>query len=303
MNPQKVVLITGASTGFGRLFAETLARKRFHVFATMRGIQSKNAKAAQELLDLAKRESLEIHPLELDVTDESSVEKATRAAIEAAGRIDILINNAGYGLMGVTEAIAAEQSQRIMDTNFFGVVRVNRAVLPHMRRQKSGLLIYISSGAGRIVIPSMGLYCASKFAMEALAESYSYDVAAQGIDSVIVQPGAYPTSVFSNIERAADKAREATYGEVSGIADRLLGQLGATKANPQDVADAVLQIIETPAGSRKLRYRVSPPGSGLGVDEINAVSERIQGEMLRALGVLEMTRLKPATDAGTPSMQ
>ena len=287
-------MITGASTGFGRLFAETLARKNYRVFATMRGLQSKNAHFAQELLDLAKKESLWIHPLELDVTDEASVKNATDSAVNQTGRIDILINNAGYGVMGVTESVTTEQSQRIMDTNFLGVVRVNRAVLPHMRRQKSGLLIYISSGAGRLVIPSLGLYCASKFAMEALAESYSYDVAGQGIDSVIIQPGSYSTAAFNNIERAAEPAREDAYGEVGGIADRLLRQLSSTKANPQDIADAVLQIIETPPGKRHLRYRLTRPGAGLGVEEINSTSARIQRQLLQALDLTELTRLKSA---------
>jgi NADP-dependent 3-hydroxy acid dehydrogenase YdfG len=298
MDSQPVVLITGASTGFGRLFAETLARKHYRVFATMRGLQTKNTNSAQQLRALAKKESLSIRTLELDVTDDVSVEQATRATIQEAGRIDILINNAGYGVMGVTEAVTTEQSQRILNTNFLGVVRMNRAVLPQMRQQKSGLIIYISSGAGRVVIPSMGLYCASKFAMEALAESYHYDLSAQGIDSVIIQPGAYPTSVFNNIERAADTSREATYGEVRGIADQLLRQLGATKANPQDIGDAVLQIIETPAGKRHLRYRVSPPGSGLGVDEINAVSSRIQQQMLQTLGLADITKFKVTSGAG-----
>jgi NADP-dependent 3-hydroxy acid dehydrogenase YdfG len=186
-----------------------------------------------------------------------------------------------------------------MNTNFLGVVRMNRAVLPQMRLQKSGLIVYISSGGGRVVIPSMGLYCASKFAVEALAESYHYDLSAQGIDSVIVQPGAYPTSVFSNIEHAADTARESTYGDVRRIAEQLLRQLGASKANPQDIADAVLKIIETPAGTRKLRYRVSPPGSGLGVDEINATSSRVQQQMLQALGLADITKFKIATEAGS----
>jgi NAD(P)-dependent dehydrogenase (short-subunit alcohol dehydrogenase family) len=296
MDSKQVVLITGASTGFGRLIAETLARKHYRVFATMRGVAGKNAKAAQELRELAAKESLWIRPLDLDVTDDSSVERAVRDAIEQAGRIDILVNNAGYGLMGVTEAITTDQAQRIMNTNFLGVVRMNRAALPHMRRQKSGLLVYISSGAGRVVIPSMALYCASKFAMEALAESYHYELAAHGIDAAIVQPGAYRTAVFDNMERAADTAREDTYGEVNKIADQLLRQLGATTANPQDIADAVLQIIETPAGKRKLRYRVSPPGAGLGVDEINALSERIQQQMLQGLGLTEITKLKLASE-------
>jgi NAD(P)-dependent dehydrogenase (short-subunit alcohol dehydrogenase family) len=191
MNSRQVVLITGSSTGFGRLFAVTLARNGHTVFATMRDPGGRNAKNASEIRALAEKDALPIHVLELDVTDDASVERAVNAAIAKAGRIDVAINNAGYYLSGLEEAVTTEQAQRLMDTNFIGPVRVNRAVLPHMRRQRSGVLIHVSSGAGRVVLPSVGFYCASKFALEALAEAYSYELAAQGIESVIVEPGQY----------------------------------------------------------------------------------------------------------------
>src|SRR5258706_7275883 len=186
MNSKQVVLITGSSTGFGRLFADTLARKGHTVFATMRDIGGRNAKNASEIRALAEKNSLPIDVLELDVTNDASVERAVQAAVTKAGRIDVAINNAGYFLSGLAEAVTTEQAQHLVDTNSFGPVRVNRAVLPHMRRQRSGVLMHISSGAGRVVIPSGGFYCASKFALEALAEAYSYELAAQGIESVIV---------------------------------------------------------------------------------------------------------------------
>jgi NAD(P)-dependent dehydrogenase (short-subunit alcohol dehydrogenase family) len=299
MESAQVVLITGASTGFGRLIAETLARKKYRVFATMRGVQAKNAKAAQELREMAEKESLWIRPLELDVTDEGSVERAVGAAIDQAGRIDVLVNNAGYAVMGLVESVTTEQVQRIMDTNFFGVVRMNRVVLPHMRKQKSGLLMHISSGAGRVVLPSMGVYCATKYAMEAMAEAYHYELAAQGIDSLLVEPGAYPTPIFNNIERGSDTDREETYGEVRTITGRVSAALASAKGNPQQIADAVLQIIETPAGQRKLRYRVSASASGLGVDEINAVSEQVQQQMLQGFGFTEIVKFKSSSETNS----
>src|SRR6266851_1951372 len=187
MNSKQVVLITG----FGRMFADTLARRGHTVFATMRDPGGRNAKNASAIRALAEKDSLPIYVLELDVTDDASVERAVDAAIGKAGRIDVAINNAGYAVSGLAEAVTIEQAQRLMDTNFVGSVRVNRAVLPHMRRQRSGVLMHISSGAGRIIAPSMGFYCASKFALEALAEAYRYELAAQGIESVIVEPGPY----------------------------------------------------------------------------------------------------------------
>ena len=291
MNSKQVVLITGTSTGFGRLFTETLARKGHTVFATMRDPGGRNAKNAAEIRTLEEKDSLPVHVLEMDVTDDASVERAVDAAVAKAGRIDVAINNAGYVVSGLAEAVTTEQAQRLMDTNFFGSVRVNRAVLPHMRRQRSGVLMHISSAAGRVIAPSMGFYCASKFALEALAEAYSYELASQGIESVIVEPGQYETPVFGNIVTAADEARTYTYGAVKQIPAKVNAALSSTAGNAQEVADAVLRIVETPAGEKQLRYLVSP--ETFGVDEINALSKQVQAKVLEAFGLAaETTFLK-----------
>ena len=288
MNSKQVILITGASTGFGRLFANTLARNGHTVFATMRDPKGRNAKNASEIRSLAEKGSLPIDVLELDVTDDASVERAVKAAVNKAGRIDVAINNAGYYLSGLEEAVTTEQAQRLMDTNFFGPVRVNRAVLPHMRRQRSGMLMHISSGAGRVILPSAGFYCASKFALEALAEAYSYELASQGIESVILEPGQYETPVFGNTVRAADEARTNTYGAVREIPAKINAALSSTAGNAQEVADAVLRIIETPAGEKQLRYFVSP--QNFGVDEINALSKQVQAKVLEGFGLAADTK-------------
>src|SRR3989440_6626071 len=296
MNSKQVVLITGSSTGFGRLFTETLARKGHTVFATMRDPGGRNAQNASEIRALAEKDSLPISVLEMDVPDDASVERAVDAAVAKAGRIDVAINNAGYVVSGLAEAVTTEQAQRLMDTNFFGPVRVNRAVLPHMRRQRSGVLMHISSGAGRVVLPSGGFYCASKFALEALAEAYSYELAAQGIESVIVVPGVYGTPVFGNTVRAADEARTSTYGAAKEIPARVNGALSSTAGNAQEVADAVLRIIETPAGERQLRYFVSPQDFGL--NEINALSKQVQANLIEAFGLAADTKFLKGRAAG-----
>src|ERR1700674_2549532 len=283
MNSKQVVLITGASTGFGRLFTETLARNGHTVFATMRDIGGRNAKNSSEIRTLAEKDSLPIYVLELDVTDDASVHRAVDAAVAKAGRIDVAINNAGYYLTGLEEAVTTEQARRLMDTNFLGPVRVNRAVLPHMRHQRSGVLMHVSSGAGRVVLPSAGFYCASKFALEALAEAYSYELAAQGIESVIVEPGAYETPVFGNTVTASDEGRASAYGAGKDIPAKVNAALSSGAGNAQEVADAVLRIIETPSGEKQLRYIVSP--SGFGVDQINALSMQVQAKLLEAFGL------------------
>jgi NAD(P)-dependent dehydrogenase (short-subunit alcohol dehydrogenase family) len=297
MDSRQVVLITGSSTGFGRLIAETLARRGHTVFATMRDIQGRNATNASEIRVLAEKESLPLHVLELDVTNDASVDQAVHKSIEQAGRVDVAINNAGYGLIGLAEAVTTEQARQIMDTNFFGSVRVNRAVLPYMRRQRSGLLLHVSSGAGRLVIPTFSFYCASKFAMESLAEAYHYELAPQGIESSIVEPGAYQTSVFGNIVTAADQGRTNTYGVANEIAAKINGLLTSAAGNPQEVADAVLRILETPAGERKLRYRISP--ADLGVDEINDLCEQVQARLFEGFGIAANTAFAKRSTAAT----
>lgn len=293
-NGAQVVLITGASSGFGRLIAETLARRGFHVFATMRNAKTRNAPVASELEQLTKGESLRLEVLELDVTQDASVEQTVAAVIARCGRIDVLVNNAGYGIMDLCETVTLAQAQRQLDVNFFGVARMNRAVVPAMKRQKSGLMLHVSSGAGRLAIPGMGLYCASKFAMEALAETYRYELASQGIDSVILEPGPYATPIADKLETGEDESRKAGYGEMAQVPRRILEEIRSSRGNPQEIADKVLQIIETPAGQRQLRYRVG--GGGRGVERINALTDEVQAQLLEAFGIAEAAKFELASD-------
>jgi NAD(P)-dependent dehydrogenase (short-subunit alcohol dehydrogenase family) len=290
MNSEKVALVTGCSSGFGRAIAETLARRNCHVFATVREIQGRNRKAAGDLVALAKQESLPLQVLELDVTSETSVQSAVDAAQSEAGRIDVLVNNAGDSLLGLLEASTVEQTQRIFDTNFFGVVRMNRAVLPLMRRRGKGLLLHISSGFGRIAMAGMGMYSASKFAVEAIAEAYCYELASQGIDSIIVEPGPYATALTYRMERAADESRTSTYGEAKEIPAKLYADLCAAKGDPQEVADAVLHLIETPAGRRPLRTTVGFPQEMF--QRLNESSEQVLRGLLHHIGLAPLTEFQ-----------
>jgi len=262
----------------------------------MRNASGRNAAAAREIAELAKRESLSLQAVELDVTDDGSVERAVNEVTAKCGRIDVLVNNAGYGIMDLAESVTMAQAQRQFDTNFFGVLRMNRAVLPVMKRQGSGLLLHISSGAGRLAIPGMGLYCASKFALEALAEVYRYELASQGIDSVVIEPGAYATPAMGKLERGEDPGRKSGYGEMALVPEKIQAKLVSLQANPQELADAVLQIIETPAGHRQLRYRVGPGGPG--VQRINALTDEVQVQLLEALGVTALAKFKKQSSMG-----
>jgi NAD(P)-dependent dehydrogenase (short-subunit alcohol dehydrogenase family) len=262
----------------------------------MREINGRNAAVARELDDLARRESWLLHTVELDVTKDSSVQRAMDDVVAKSGRIDVLVNNAGHGIVDLAETVTMAQAQRQFDTNFFAIVRMNRAVLPAMKRQGSGLLLHVSSGAGRLAIPGMGMYCASKFAMEALAETYRYELASQGIDSVVIEPGAYATPIMEKLEPGEDSDRKTGYRKTAQIPEMILSRLRGARANPQEIGDAVRSIIETPAGQRKMRYRVGPGGPG--VERINALTDEIQVQLLEALGLTELTRFKiRASDA------
>jgi NAD(P)-dependent dehydrogenase (short-subunit alcohol dehydrogenase family) len=290
MSSGAVVVITGSSTGFGRLIAHTLARKGYRVFATMREVNGRNAAAAAQIRAMAVREGLAEEVLELDVTDEGSVERAVNEVMATCGRIDIVVNNAGYGILDLAESVTPAQAQRQFDTNFFGVLRMNRAVLPSMKREGKGLLLHISSGAGRLAIPAMGLYCASKFAMEALAEVYRYELASLGIDSVVIEPGAYPTPIMAKLHGGEDPDRKADYGDAAKLPEMMSAILKKSQANPQEVADMALQIIETPAGKRHLRYRVA--ANDLGVRRINDLTDEVQSQLLAAFVMTELTRFR-----------
>ena len=190
----KRILITGTSSGFGKNASIALAQKGHTVFATMRGVEGKNADQATALREQAQDKGWDLFVLELDVTDDASVTKAVDQAVSKAGGLDVLVNNAGIGNFGIQETFTPEQVQKLFDVNVFGVLRLNRAVLPSMRKAGSGTIIYISSGLGRVLFPFVGPYAATKFAVEALAEAASYELKPLGIHTHIIQPGAYGTS-------------------------------------------------------------------------------------------------------------
>jgi NAD(P)-dependent dehydrogenase (short-subunit alcohol dehydrogenase family) len=286
------VLITGTSSGFGRLTTQTLAKKGFTVFASMRGVSGKNAAAAAELRAWAEREGGEVHVLELDVTDQASVDAAVELVLSKDGHIDVAVNNAGYGMVGHDETFSTEQAQALFNVNFFGAQRVNRAVLPSMLKRGKGLIIHITSSLGRVVIPCMGIYCASKFALEALAEAYQYELAQTGVESVIVQPGAFGTAIGSKLPQPENPERAASYGNSVQISQHLAEKLesmllGPTAPSPQLVADAIAKLIETPAGQRPLRTVIDPL-TGQGTEAINAVAAQVQAASFEAMGMKEL---------------
>jgi NAD(P)-dependent dehydrogenase (short-subunit alcohol dehydrogenase family) len=258
MSESRNVFITGASSGFGWDTSVSLAQRGHTVFAAMRGVNDKNADAAQRLRREAEANAWNLHVLEMDVTDESAVEAAVSQAIETAGHLDVVINNAGVGTFGAQEAFPVEQVQDVFDVNVFGVLRVNRAALPHMRSRGKGHIIYVSSGLGRFVFPFVGPYAGTKFALEGLAEAASYELKTEGIDTTIVQPGAFGTTFGANMLQPRDGDRLATYGDsVKGMFSAMAkGFAEREYQDPQEVVNVLVELAESDPGNRPLRVPV-----------------------------------------------
>ncbi|HET8920530.1 MAG TPA: SDR family oxidoreductase [Xanthobacteraceae bacterium] len=283
----KTILITGAASGFGRDTAETLARAGHTVFASMRDVNGKHRDQANDL----RKQSIAV--VELDVSDDASVDAAVKEVLSRTGRVDVLVNNAGIASAGITEAFTADQAKVIFNTNVVGLLRTSRAVLPTMRAQGDGLIINIGSILGRVTFPFFGIYGASKFAVEALTESLRYEVSQLGVDIVLVQPSAYPTNMYAAIQQPADAGRAAGYGAVAEIPGKMfetfMGMFASANApNPHDVAGAIAKLIATPKGARAARLVV---GQAFGADAVNDAVAPIQHRVVEGLGLGALTIL------------
>lgn len=289
----QTILITGASSGFGRDTALTLARAGYTIYASMREPTGRNRDKAESLASEATKETLPLKIIELDVTSTESVNRAVAGVVAEAGRIDVLVNNAGYATAGVSEGFTDAQVAKQFDVNVVGVQRMLRAVLPHMRTQKDGLVINIGSILGRVTFPFFGIYGATKFAVEALTESYRYEVSQLGVDVVLVQPSAYPTSMYSSVEFPSDTASIGEYGAIGNIPGAMFTHFmtlfkATTAPNPHDVGQAIASLIAQPKGQRPIRTVV---GADFGSMTVNQQTEPVQAGVMKALGLDHLARV------------
>lgn len=270
-----VVVVTGSSSGFGRNTVERFADAGWRVYATMRQSKGRNAQAAAELAARG------IRVVELDVTDQSSTNHAADEVLDEAGSVDVLVNNAGTTYSGPTEAFTVEAVRAQFELNVFSTLRVNRAFLPSMRERRSGLIVYISSVSGRLVMPGFGVYCASKAATEVFAETMSYEVGPLGIDVAIVEPGAFATNIGNSRVAADDPERAGAYAHLEPTSGAIINAIvkNAQVRDAHDVSEAVYHLATLPAGSRPLRT-VVPPNPY--VERINAACALSQREALAA---------------------
>ena len=277
----KSVLITGCSSGFGRLGAEHYARAGARVFATMRGLPRPEA---EELRSLAAREGLNLHVIEIDVLSDEQVERGVAEAMRInGGPLDVLINNAGIGISGPVEVQDMEATKLAFDTNVFGCHRMARAVLPGMREKGGGQIFQISSQLGRVIVPYGGHYSATKFALEAMGEQLAYELVPHNIEVTIIEPGGYPTEVWVNRNIYTGALKERIAAEHAQGYPQVVARMGTEdgsgrSADPMDVPRAIARTIALPAGTRPLRVPVS--GGPIPQTAINEVTARTQLEWL-----------------------
>ena len=291
MKKLKNVLITGAAGGFGTIIIDALLSEGYTIAGAMRDTEGRNKQAAETL------EQKGVFVVEIDVTNDDSVVDGVNKAAAEMGSIDILINNAGLGAGGIQEGFTADDWKKVFDVNVFGVQRMTRAVLPYMKRQQHGLLMLISSLSARLSVPFQGPYSPSKWAAEALAESYKVEVSNLGIESCIVEPGGFPTQFIGSLLQPSDKERLLDYGAIKDLPDALLSSVKSvfesnTEQTPDLVSNAVINLIKMPQGTRPMRTEVDRMFMGDLVAPLNQQLAEANEKVYEAFQMEYLTKVK-----------
>jgi NAD(P)-dependent dehydrogenase (short-subunit alcohol dehydrogenase family) len=291
---KQVIVITGASSGFGRLSANALAKAGHTVYASMRDTAGRNAPQVADVERYAGDNKVDLRAIELDVNSQSSVDAAIAKIIAEQGRLDVVMHNAGHLVFGPAEAFTPEQLAELYDVNVLSTQRVNRAALPQLRKQGRGLLVWVSSSSSAGGTPPyLAPYFAAKAGMDAMAVVYARELARWGIETSIIVPGAFTggTNHFAHAGSPADKARVAEYeaGPYAGFGDEIMKAFGAIvppDADAASVADAVVKVVDTPFGRRPFRVHIDPTQDG--ADVAFAVIDRVRNEMLHRVGFSDL---------------
>jgi NAD(P)-dependent dehydrogenase (short-subunit alcohol dehydrogenase family) len=291
---ENVIVITGASSGFGSLAARALARAKHIVYASMRDTTGRNAPQVEEARQFAKDNNVDLRTIELDVASQESADVAIQKIVSENKRLDVVIHNAGHMVFGPAEAFTPEQLAELYDVNVLSTQRVNRAALPQLRKQRRGLVIWVSSSSSAGGTPPyLAPYFAAKAGMDALAVVYARELTRWGIETSIIVPGAFTggTNHFANAGSPADKARAAEYeaGPYAGFADQVLkgfASIVPPDADVSVVADAIVKVVDAPFGKRPFRVHIDPTQDGAEV--VNMVLDRVRAELLRRIGLADV---------------
>lgn len=286
----KTILVTGASSGFGAMTVRALADAGHRVYAGMRNTADRNRPAVAQAAEYAHEHGVDLRSTDLDISDQSSVDAAVAAIVAESGRIDVLVHNAGHMVLGPLEAFTPEQLHEVFDVNAASTQRVNRAVLPHLREQGDGLLVWVGSTSTRGGTPPyLGPYFAAKAAMDSLAVTYAAELARFGIDTTIVVPGAFTsgTNHFAHSGRPADtavaEAYEARYAGLSEQVGARLADITPPDADPAEVAAAIVRVVDTPKGQRPFRVHIDPADDG--AETVNRVGDLVRTAFYRRIGL------------------
>src|SRR5882757_6288514 len=295
---KSIIVITGASSGFGALAARALARAGHTVYASLRETEGRNAPQVKEVEKYAADHGVDLCPIELDVSSQESCNAAIQEIVAKNARLDVVIHNAGHMVFGPAEAFTPEQLAELYDINVLSTQRVNRAALPRMRKQRQGLLIWVSSSSSAGGTPPyLSPYFASKAGMDAMAVQYARELALWGIETSIIVPGAFTggTNHFAHSGSPADKQRVAEYeaGPYKGYGKKIQDAFAAIVPPDADagaVAEAIVKVVDAPFGKRPFRVHIDPTQDG--ADVAFAVMDRVRTEMLHRVGLSEL--LTPA---------
>ena len=291
---KNIIVITGASSGFGALAARALAMAGHTVYASMRETTGRNAAQVEAVQQFAKENNVDLRPIELDVASQESADQAIKEIVERDGRLDVLIHNAGHMVFGPAEAFTPEQLAQVYDTNVLSTQRVNRAALPQLRKQRKGLVLWVGSTSTRGGTPPyLAPYFAAKAAMDALAVSYAAELNRWGIETSIIVPGAFTsgTNHFAHAGSPADKERQAEYdnGPYAHLGDDIMKGFAATApvdADVNEVAKAIVRVVDMPFGKRPFRVHIDPAQDGAEI--VNGVADRVRTEMYRDIGLQDL---------------
>ncbi|MGR9498411.1 SDR family oxidoreductase [Rhizobium leguminosarum] len=295
---KQVIIITGASSGFGALTARALAKAGHTVYAGMRATEGRNAPAVADAAEFARDNNVDLRSFELDVASDASVVSGIARIVADAGRLDVIIHNAGHMSFGPAEAFTPEQFAELFDINVLSTQRVNRAALPYLRKQGKGLVVWVSSSSSRGGTPPyLSPYFAAKAAMDSLAVSYASELTRWGIETSIIVPGAFTkgTNHFAHSGSPDDTARAAEYNEgpYKGVPEQTLQGLAALEPADADagaVAAAIVDVVGQPFGTRPFRVHIDPSEDGAEI--VNGVADRVRAELFRRIGLEDL--LKPA---------
>ena len=291
---RKIILVVGTANGIGQCTCRELARSGHTVYVSMREVKARNAHRVEEVEAFSKE--LDLRAVELDVSSQESANSTIVTIIAESGRLDVVVHNAGQIVYGPAEAFTSEQLAELYDANVLSAQRVNRAALPHLRRQGQGLLVWISSSSARGgTSPYLGLYASSKAGLDALALSYASELARWGVETTIVVPGALGPGHYIRSGRPHDTIRAEEYSDgptsdISEVALKGLAHIAPRDPDPEGAATAIAKVVEMPLGQRPLRIHFAPFEDVAAA--VDGVADRARADLLRRIGLADL--LKPA---------